>query len=311
MLNLIDLCPWALFNGIYNRTGVNCFWIVDNSQQVLNRIRKTNYFSPAKRFDSFDFLTLYTSIPHNSLKIALTSLVKEAYRVRGNKFLVVDKYGNACWSDTPSTASYKTSIREDSLIEMMEYLIDNIYIKVGNKVFRQQVGIPMGIDCAPLLANLILFYYEYKYMKNLVKDNLQAAMKFNGTMRYIDDLLTLNNSGFASKISDIYPPELDLKKITEYPTTVSYLDILITINNGQYVTAVYDKRDSFNCSIVNFPYLSSNIPSKPAYGVYISHLVRIGRICVNFEQFNDRHYKLTSKLIKQGFWYTRLCFFFF
>ena len=71
----------------------------------------------------------------------------------------------------------------------MKYLIDNIYIKVGNKVFRQQVGIPMGTDCAPLLANLFLFYYEYGYMKNLVKDNLQAAMKFNGTMRYIDALL--------------------------------------------------------------------------------------------------------------------------
>ena len=64
-----------------------------------------------------------------------------------------------------------------------------LYIKVGNKVFRQEVGILMGTDCAPLLANLFLFYYEYKYMKNLVKDNLQAAMKFNGTMRYIDDLL--------------------------------------------------------------------------------------------------------------------------
>ena len=69
----------------------------------------------------------------------------------------------------------------------------SLYIKVGNKVFRQQVGIPMGTNCAPLLANLFLFYYEYEYMKNLVKDNLQAAMKFNGTMRYIDDLLTLNN----------------------------------------------------------------------------------------------------------------------
>ena len=113
---------------------------------------------------------------------------------------------------------------------MIEYLIDNIYIKVGSKVFRQQVGIPMDTDCAPLLANLFLFYYEYKYMKNLIKDNLQVAMKFNGTMRYIDDLLTLNNSSFASKIPDIYPPELDLKKTTESPTTVSYLDIY-TYNN--------------------------------------------------------------------------------
>ena len=47
-------------------------------------------------------------------------------------------------------------IREDSLIEMMEYLIDNIYIKVGNKVCRQQVGIRMGTYCVPLLANIFL-----------------------------------------------------------------------------------------------------------------------------------------------------------
>ena len=56
-------------------------------------------------------LFLQNHVPYDSLKIALTSLVKEAYRVRGNEFLVVDKYGNACCSDTPSTASYKTNIR--------------------------------------------------------------------------------------------------------------------------------------------------------------------------------------------------------
>ena len=127
----------------------------------------------------------------------------------------------------------------------MDYLIDNIHNYI---IFRQQVGIPMGTD---------LFYYEYEYMKHLVKDNLQVAIKFNGTMRYIDYLLTLNNSSFANKIQDIYPPELDLNKTTESATTVTYLYILITINNRKYVTAVYDKRDSLKFCIVNFPYLSS------------------------------------------------------
>ena len=47
----------------------------------------------------------------------------------------------------------------------VEYLIDNIYVSIGNKVYRQFVGIPMGTDCAPLVANLFLFYYEYKYMR--------------------------------------------------------------------------------------------------------------------------------------------------
>ena len=70
--------------------------------------------------------------------------------------------------------------------------------------------------------------------------------------------------------------------------------ILITIDNGRYSTAVFDKRDSFTFNIVNFPHLSSNIPSKPAYGVYISQLVRIGRICSNFVQFKLRHYTLVT-----------------
>ena len=89
------------------------------------------------------------------------------------------------------------------------------------------------------------------------------AKKFNGTMRYIDDLLTLNNKCFESTSDNIYPPELHLKK-TECPTKLSYLDILIDIDNGKYSTAVYDKRDHLRL------FLCSNIPSKPAYGVYIS-----------------------------------------
>ena len=59
--------------------------------------------------------------------------------------------------------------------------------------------------------------------------------------------------------------------------------------NGKYSTAVYDKRDNFNFRIVNFPYLNSNIPSGPAYGVYISQLVRIGRICSDYSDFALRN----------------------
>ena len=42
---------------------------------------------------------------------------------------------------------------------------DNVYNEVGNRVYRQRIGIPMGTDCAPLLANLFLFHYEYNMMK--------------------------------------------------------------------------------------------------------------------------------------------------
>ena len=113
-------------------------------------------------------------------------------------------------------------------------------------------------------------------MKNLIKMNLMLANKFNNTMQYIDDLLTLNNTSFHSAINDIYSSELQLKKTSKSPTALSYLDIMVTIVDGKYSTAIYDKRDDFNFRIVNFPHQSSNIPSGPAYGVYISQLMRIG-----------------------------------
>ena len=67
---------------------------------------------------------------------------------------------------------------------------------------------------------------------------------------------------------------------------LSLLYILITIEHGIYSTTLYDKRDSFNFNIVN---MGSNVPSKPAYGIYISHLVRIGRVCSIYHQFCEQH----------------------
>ena len=119
-------------------------------------------------------------------------------------------------------------------------------------------------------------------------------------MRY--DLLTLNNATFHSAITDIYPRELQLKRTTECETQLSYLDILVTTENRKYSTAVYDKREHFNFNIA-----ISLFPSGPAYGVYISQLVCIGRICSNYTQFARRHYKLTQRLIHQGFRYSALC----
>ena len=75
------------------------------------------------------------SIQHTNLKIALISLIKEAYRVRDNIYLIVDTRGRAFWSDVPSKASYKSSVTEEMLIIFVEYLIDNIiYVSIGNRV---------------------------------------------------------------------------------------------------------------------------------------------------------------------------------
>jgi hypothetical protein len=98
-------------------------------------------------------------------------------------------------------------------------------------------------------------------------------MSFNHTFRYIDDVLSINNHNFHNYVHLIYPDELDIKGTTE-TANLSYLDILLNSDsNGRLTTLLYDKRDDFDFAIVNFPFLCSNIPSSPAYGVYISQLI--------------------------------------
>ena len=54
--------------------------------------------------------------------------------------------------------------------------------------------------------------------------------------------------------------------------------------------------------IVNFPYLSSNIPESPIYGIFISMLIRCARVCSKYKDFLFRGSILVSKLLKQGYY---------
>ena len=98
--------------------------------------------------------------------------------------------------------------------------------------------------------------------------------------------------------------------MTESNTFASYLDLLLSIGrDGQLRTSLYDKRDDFNIHITNFPFLSSNIPSSPAYGVFISQLIRFARACSSYECFILRSVRLSNKLPGQGYVKERLKFY--
>ena len=74
----------------------------------------------------------------------------------------------------------------------------------------------------------------------------------------------------------------------------------------QAVLCPTDLRFDLNFHITNFPFLSSNIPSSPAYGVFISQLIRYARACSSYECFILRARRLSSKLLKQGYLVERL-----
>ena len=76
-------------------------------------------------------------------------------------------------------------------------------------------------------------------------------------------------------------------------------------SEGRLRTKLYDKRDDFNFPIVNIPFICSNIPSAPAYGVYISQLIRYSRAYGSYQDF-DRGLLLTRKPLNQGFLLVKL-----
>ena len=97
----------------------------------------------------------------------------------------------------------------------------------------------------------------------------------------------------------MYPAELEIKDTTHSIISASYLDLLLSIGReGQLHTSIYDKRDDFNFYITYFLFLISNIPSSPAYGVFISQFIRCARACSSYKCFILRVMQLSSKLLK-------------
>ena len=172
----------------------------------------------------------------------------------------------------------------------------------GDSMFKQVIGIPMGTDCALFLANLFLFAYEYKWLtKRWENKDFDILNKTNICFRYIDDLLCINNDGLMDKVmTEIYPKELSLTSDNAVLQS-NHSDLDLEIQNNNIHSKLFDKRDAFGFSIVNYPDLSGNIPNKQSYGVFVSQLIRYGRCCMSATDFIYRSKILVNKLKKQGF----------
>ena len=281
-------------------------WILKNSKELLVHLQSPN-FNHITSIKSFDFFTLYTTIPHKKLKSRLATIIRNSFIYKnGNrryKFLVLGREGPYFVKEHSDS---KNKYTEDDIINMLEFLVDNIFVVFGGKVFQQIVGIPKGTNCAPLLANIFLYSYEAEFIQSLLSTTWtrmkKLASQFNFTYRYIDDILSISNPDFENYLGQMYPAELEIKDTTESNTSASYFNLLLSIkSDSQLRNSLYEKRDDFNFHITNMPFLSSNIPSLPAYGVFISQLIRYARACSSYECFILRAARLSSKLLGQGY----------
>ena len=288
---------------IYSHSGINQMWILKNSKELLINFNSHSLVS-VNSIKTYDFSTLYTNILHTKFKSRLAELIRNAFRFKNWKkryeYIVVG-YKSTYFVKNHSEAKHKYT--EDDIVRLIEFLIDNIFVESGGVLFQQVIGIPMGTNCAPLLADLFLYSYEAEFIQTLIKNGKRhLAKSFCFTYRYIGDVLSINNPTFGNYIDDIYPAELEIKDTTDADHRASYLDLDLSYDRDKRLQVkLYDKRDDFTFHIDNFPFLSSNIPLSPAYGVYVSQLIRYARASSAYIDFLVRSRLLTNKLLGQGY----------
>jgi hypothetical protein len=190
------------------------------------------------------------------------------------------------------------------------------------------LGIPMGTNCAPALANLYLYSYESRFLDRLMAEGREdVARKFHMSFRYIDDALSLDNEHwmeFTSKTAEdggIYPSALKLNDttLTEEADAVHFLGMTIRnptimtqsaqgesrqgsddVNVDRFYVEVFDKRKEFPFQVRRYPHMSSLIPTNLPYGVFIGQLHRYYNICSYTRDFLRHTIELGRTLFRQG-----------
>ena len=196
-----------------------------------------------------------------------------------------------------------------SLKNAIQFQLENTYFKFGGKIYKQNVGIPMGTNDGPQLANSCLHQKEYKQLNKIKKTDIYKARSFNSTFRFIDDVCSLQvDDGILNMCVEMYGKNLKLNKENEGSLYANVLDLSATIKEKCIETDLYDKRRDFNFDIVQFPDLNGCIPSKPAYGLVVSQLLRYYKICSSDTGFIKNTVLLLSTLMKKGFQWKRLIY---
>jgi hypothetical protein len=319
------------------KTSVRRFFVVGGYEEVvafLSRWPRKN-LSGFRKIQTGDFSTMYTAIPHKDLISKMEQVLNEVWewvsKSRGVDPVAGQHHERitlrwargedpVCkWEVTRArTASFEhsDSIHKFTKLELntaVAWLIENTFLVNGSECRRQKIGIPMGTNCGPALANLYLYAYEAAYMDKLVESaQKDIACQFHMSFRLIDDVLSVDNPHFVDAISrpfelgGMYPAALALNDTTVSPTEVRFLGMSVVDVEGKLCFNVFDKRREFPFTVCRYPHKCSLIPAYIAYGVFTGLLHRYYRICTQFEHFCWNASLLARTLVRQGWVMSRL-----
>ena len=206
-------------------------WILKNSKDLLEYIQSRS-LSSCYSIKTVDLSTLYSTIPHSKLKDKLRELVQLCFIKRNGqrryKYLVQGR-DRSYFVKRLSDSTKKFS--ESNIISMLQFFIDNIFAMFSGRVFQHSRHTNGYKLCSSSRRLVPLFVRGRLHIGAFHEKRKKLAQSFNFTFRYIDDVLSLNNSRFGDFVDGIYPIELEIKDTTDTDMSASYLNIHLEIDN--------------------------------------------------------------------------------
>jgi hypothetical protein len=283
---------------------------------VSQFLGKWKRFNAVKRVYTGDFSTMYTMIPHDDLIRAVRVACNEAFEWNASNSRRPLSETRLCWSKSRVTwkaskpgsthSDSEHSLDVDGIVDIVSFLVSNTFLVNGAMLRRQKLGIPMGTNCAPILANLYLYVYESNFIDKLSKISVAKARRFHLTFRFIDDVLSLDNTHWAEAVENdaanggLYPGELALSDTSLSNEDAHFLGMHIKSLGNRFQVAVFDKRTTFPFEVRRYPRIDSLIPSTIPYGVLTGQLHRGYRICSEYADFLSYSTQVAQRLLTNG-----------
>ncbi|KAG0568196.1 hypothetical protein KC19_6G001700 [Ceratodon purpureus] len=289
-------------------TDTSSFWIVDSVIHVTLNL-------PPTMHDVYvaDITKCYESIPltgQDNLLEALQFMIRtgfqEAARLHTKaetilwvKFAQDNTPMTARWGTTQPKSGRWIPMSQTRLISLHSWLMNNCFVALGDRVWRQTRGIPMGFSCSPLWCNIYLMTYEVKFIQRLASMGRKDLLnKFRYAFRYIDDICWVNVGNPQDFLSPeqprtpdnpfwIYPLHiLEIKtEVSKFGATDPTQGISAHFMNVQFdlhetdpknfVMRKYDKRRNLPFKYTQFIKFQSNRPVRQSYNIIISQILPI------------------------------------
>ena len=309
---LDTLKTWAcLKNQSYKnflQVDTSIFWIVDSViDTALNLPTKINDIFVA------DICRCYETIPlhgQDNIMTAIQFLTGLAYKQAASAHprAITSIWVRITSDGSPASAKWAThqpqygswvQLSQNRLIKLHTWLLSNCFIILGDRVWKQCTGIPMGFSCSPIWCNLYLASYEIQFIQRLARlGRVDLLSKFKHAFRYIDDLCFINVQNPRDFLSPtqprtqenpywIYP--LNVLEIKEETTSFSlenpgkgicahFMNMELQVNEANpslFSFKKFDKRRSLPFAYTQYIKFHSNRTVHQAYNIVVSQLLPI------------------------------------